>query len=109
VRVTLGADHDGRCARRFAALDLQANTPNLHAFVKSDVVTRDATYTPGVTCGGTLTPMEQLRIEGALNGELSSPAVSNVSLGDAEPSPESLVNLIEKVYLQTNCASLRFC
>jgi len=109
VRVTLGADHDGRRARRFAALDLQANTPNLHAFVKSDVVTRDATYTPGVTCGGTLTPMEQLRIEGALNGELSSPAVSNVSLGDAEPSPESLVNLIEKVYLQTNCASLRFC
>ncbi|MDZ4858526.1 MAG: anaerobic ribonucleoside-triphosphate reductase [Candidatus Hydrogenedentes bacterium] len=108
VNVVLGADDDGACARRFAMLDLHTISTPARAFIKNDSITRDATYTPGVASIGNLSPVDQLRVEGALHAGLSAPATSYIALGDADPSPESLVNLLEKALLQTNCASMRF-
>ena len=108
INILVGAEADGACAQRFALLDLQNHAATLRYVIKSDPITRDATYTPGVRCPGALTPMERLRKEGALHAHLTAGAATTIALGDADLTPASILSLIEKALLQTDVDSLLF-
>lgn len=108
ISVDLAADNDDQVARRFATLDLQVHSSRARAVVKSDPMTRDVMYTPGVACLTADTPNARARTEGAFHALLGHPAMCTVSFGDSDPESSAVVSLVEKSLLQTACATLRF-
>lgn len=108
LNVVVGGDANERCARRFAMLDLQLHTDAARAVTKSDSITRDATYTRGVSIAGPLTPIESIGVEGGLQHVLGPFFATPISVAAADTTAPALLGMIEKALSQTKCNALRF-
>lgn len=108
IRIVVGADDSGYCARRFAMLDLQLHADAARCVVKADNVTRDAVYTAGIATGMALDPSQKLRVEGELHGVVDLPATARLQLDDANAHTTLAAGFFERALTLTRCGALEF-
>ncbi len=106
IRIVVGADDSAACARRFARIDLQQHGDLARATAKRDAITRDATYTPGVSTSGRVRTIEEISNECELHShmDMSGP----IAVESSDMTSASIEALIEEALTRTSCRSLRF-
>ena len=93
---------------RFAVIDLQEFPEEARKVVKSNPVTHDLFYTPGVRLNTfrELNPIERVRLEGRFHRHLRRDAVTTVRMLDADTSHRSVADFVRKVYHHSACRQL---
>jgi ribonucleoside-triphosphate reductase len=93
---------------RLAVIDLQEFPEEARRVIKSDPVTHDLFYTPGVRTNAfhEINPTDRVRLEGRLHGHLTADAVTAVRMADAETSHRSIADFVRKTYHHSACRQL---
>jgi ribonucleoside-triphosphate reductase len=105
LRIVPGHCNDIGVARRFAALDLDADAARARKLIKFDTQSQEMFYTPGMRlfAPGEVSPMERVRLEGRLHDIIPRDAVSVISLQDAETSQRAVADFVKKACHNTRC------
>lgn len=108
MQVEIGASDTSDVARRFAMLDLHQYPEEARAVVKTDVLTQDAQYTPGVrpSAAHRMNPIDRARTEGLFHDLLDADTETTVKLADSDFGPESIAQFVEKVFHLTRVRRL---
>jgi ribonucleoside-triphosphate reductase len=110
LRLALSASPDEAVAHRFAALDLQERPDETRGVMKTDGVTGDIQYTPGVAVSDNagLTPLGRALLEGRFHRRLNGPAVTQLRIPASGISAESLAAFLEAACRRTEARALQF-
>ena len=97
-------------AYRFARLDLKYFSPAAGHFVKGDLTRGEIYYTNSthLHVSAPVNPMERVEIEGRFHPFINGGAITHLWLGEAQPSRESLVRFVIKVFKETKNTQITF-
>ena len=108
MHIEVGASDAPEVVRRFAMLDLHQFPEESRAVVKTDALTQDAQYTPGIrpSTAARLSPIDRARLEGQFHDLLDAETETAVALADSDFGPESIAQYVEKVFHLTRVRRL---
>lgn len=98
-------------AYRFARLDLRYYSPKAGHFVRGDISKGEVYYTNSthLSASASVDPAERVRQEGRFHPLIRGGGVTQVWLGDIQPSAEELAGFITKAFRDTKNDQVLFC
>lgn len=106
----LTANDNPKISERFAELDAEIYPAMIGPVIKSDHRTKKMVYSSGISLSREYhkTPYEIAKIEGMLHEFFPSPLFTTLAIPNKNMSDTGLVDLIKKIYFQTECKGIGF-
>lgn len=97
-------------AYRLAKLDMKYYTEDARDSVRGNVMTNDIYYTNStyLNVGADVSPIERVKLEGAMHPAIEAGALSHVWLGETKPSPDSIASFVKNTFYHTTNAQIAF-
>jgi ribonucleoside-triphosphate reductase (formate) len=108
IPILSGQTHAESTSYRFARLDLKYHSPRAGHTVRGNLAHGELYYTNSthLPISAPLDPLERARLEGAYHPHLPVFPITQIWLGDEEPSADGVVRFLERIFRETTCSSV---